>query len=580
MVDVTERIKTITNNYKITKKEYIETFMNICRDLKFSPTSHKETIKSGRLECAKVLNATIKKNILKMFIDADGLSLISEWITDALDQIDENLIKELVNAIKDKLNNCGGLTVANVKKSKIGKALNSVTKSTIISKPIKTSVDELIQDWKQKFVQETSTTDSKKKSSTLAATSTTSATSSNAEKRKQRPESDNTENASTSMSPTIDTSIPMKKKVKTDDRSPTTTTLDEASSSSTGKKKKKVSWSSTLEQVQMIEPRSAYIEENAGQNSNGSHKTVQELMNEEKSRERTLLNQQRQLKQLILSNMTNTVNGVSPLRPILVEHKSDQIPDLSSTEASRIAAEVKKSQSKMVIDSPKSPDTVPNIAEISNLLNATFGTLNRLNPIPITNISTGQTSSMPTSYVNNPSTFPTTSTPHHHTIVSPSHPISPSVATTVFQQSPYYRPQPSPQQQPPSMMMMTTNISQPPHPSQPSHHPSRQPNHHHHPHNRQSSNRSQQQSKPRPPLNPPPPPQGPVEPRSFKPIKCLFYLKGNCKNGTKCGFYHEGYDIPPQEGVEEYNFEKAKYFQSLKNTTVGPPSAPNNSQRR
>lgn len=129
-------------------------------------------------------------------------------------QFINSLLKELVNAIKEKLNSCGGLTVANVKKSKIGKALNSVSKSTIISKPIKTSVDELIQDWKQKFVQETpsTTSDSKKKSSTQVATSTTTATPNNGEKRKQRPEGDNVENTSTSMSPTMDTSIPMKKK--------------------------------------------------------------------------------------------------------------------------------------------------------------------------------------------------------------------------------------------------------------------------------------------------------------------------------------------------------------------------------
>ncbi|KAF0972793.1 hypothetical protein FDP41_009042 [Naegleria fowleri] len=389
------------------------------------------------------------------------------------------------------------------------------------------------------------------------------------------------------MSPTMDTSIPMKKKVKTDDKSLTPTLGEEYSSSSTtGKKKKKVSWSSELEKVKLIEPRSAHIEENAGQNSNGVHKTVQELLNEEKSRERTLLNQQRQLKQLILSNMKNTVPGVSPLRPIIKEHKSDQIPDLSSTEASRIAAEVQKSQSKIVHESPKSPDTVPNIAEISNLLSS----FNRLNPmmtnVAVTSNAGHSASSMPTSYAT-PSPFSTSSTLHHHTtIVSPS--ISPSVATTVFQQSPsYYRPQqaqvPPPPQQQPIFTPIMTNISQPPpQPPQqpPSHHPSRQPNHHHHAHNRQSNRNQQQSNKPRPPLNPPPPPQGPVEPRSFKPIKCLFYLKGNCKNGTKCGFYHEGYDIPPQEGVEEYNFEKAKYFQSLKNSTVGTSTQNNPSSNR
>ena len=105
------------------------------------------------------------------------------------------------------MNTCGGITVGFVKSSKIGKALNSVSKSTVISKPIKASVDELILDWKQKFVQEgsSSTMDAKKKSAT------------NGEKRKQRPDGDIADTyseASNSESPPIESVVPYKKKGK------------------------------------------------------------------------------------------------------------------------------------------------------------------------------------------------------------------------------------------------------------------------------------------------------------------------------------------------------------------------------
>ena len=99
-------------------------------------------------------------------------------------------MKELVSIIKDKLNDCGGLNVAIIKKSKIGKILNALSKSTNFSKTIKTSVDDLIQDWKQKFVQESADSSSptipKKKSTTSTSSTIPSTTSTpNGEKRKR-----------------------------------------------------------------------------------------------------------------------------------------------------------------------------------------------------------------------------------------------------------------------------------------------------------------------------------------------------------------------------------------------------------
>ena len=88
--------------------------------------------------------------------------------------------------------------MAFIKQSKIGKILNSVSKSALISKPIKTSVDELIQDWKEKFVQDAGSSSTEKKKPTINTAS--------GDKRKQRSDADEVVE-----SPPVDV-LPVKKK--------------------------------------------------------------------------------------------------------------------------------------------------------------------------------------------------------------------------------------------------------------------------------------------------------------------------------------------------------------------------------
>jgi len=89
MIDVTERIKKLSNNYKITKKENLPLFIDICKELKSSLTNPRDIIRKNRLECTKALNATVKKNIFRDFLELNGLSILSEWLSDSLDQNDE-----------------------------------------------------------------------------------------------------------------------------------------------------------------------------------------------------------------------------------------------------------------------------------------------------------------------------------------------------------------------------------------------------------------------------------------------------------------------------------------------------------
>jgi len=437
-------------------------------------------------------------------------------------------MKEVVDIIKEKLNTCQGLGVAFITKSKIGKVLSSISKSPNTSKTIKASVDDLIQDWKEKFVQEGH--EKKKSSSTAAAAAS-------GEKRKR---SDSADSPPTENTPALEPignlhiSVPKKSKyaiprifthgtAKMDYSDSSSTPVAEATLPTSlpisaptsiplpAKKKKRVSWSAKLEHIKMIDPRQPNMDESIGNDANQAHKTVQELMNEEKSKERQYLTQQKQRKQFILTSMKNTVNYSMPRLIYFTDNElKEREVFIDSPEAKRINAEVSKNPiSVEVRETPSSPVQFTNPVDISSLLT-------NIGIIPAGTAAAGT------------NRFPVTQQP-------------------VFTNYP--------QQPPPS--------HRPPPPTSPySSHPPPQVRNHQHD-NRHDNRRKQQPKKSQPV---PPPVLPPGEKRVYKPIKCLYYQKGTCKNGIKCPYYHEGLDPPPEFGVEEYDFEKAKYFQSLKSS--------------
>ena len=304
-----------------------------------------------------------------------------------------------------------------------------------------------------------------------------------------------------------------------------------------------------MEKVRLIEPRQAYVEE-------VNHRSVQELMNEEKSNERVLMNQQKQVKIMILSNMRNTVNYVTPLR---ILQPNDKMPpvEVVSNEAKIIEEMVRSSPSIIVTESPSSPVPSPTESSVNNLLN-TIGIISN-SPTSLNTTSNRFPTTTPTPITNPPLS---NHSPYQQQPLPPANNYSNNSYPHSHHQSPYQH-QPSPYQrsQPPANQgSYYQNRSS-------GHMPPQQHNmNYHSQHSYQNNSSGAQKNKP--PANQysnskQPPAQHQGEPRLFKPIKCLYFVKGQCKNGTKCPFYHEGYD-QPVAGIEEYDFEKARFYQTLR----------------
>ncbi|KAL9649127.1 hypothetical protein ABK040_004149 [Willaertia magna] len=672
-------------------------FVNLCKEIKPNTIPSKENIKKAKQECVKVLLATIKKNIFREFIQQGGLIILSEWITDALDQNDETMLTELVTILKDKLNACQGLTVENIKTSKIGKSLNSVTKSPSISKEIKIIVEYLIQDWKQKFVQQASQQPSsttvngtsntsgtstssgsttlihhhrsgavdgggivgggvegqlsslgsiKKKKSTSASTTVVATGQGNSnhivggnhvsmgmmtgnvsEKRKVMSSSGGNNNEQQQYEQHVISggaiNVP-KKKMKMEESGNLNNNVVNASQKSF--KKKRVSWSEQLEHVKLIESRyelNALMNNNLNNNLTDNlqqqqqplqpHKSVQELMNEEKSIERQYLTQQKQRKQIILNTMTSkvkyptntivnantsaivgnvSVNGGSGLKLILLPplklEELKKIPKAQSEEAKELAEKVKTTQANWYInESPASP------LPFNTGMNSPIG------GVGIGSGMIGVGHSNPVDVGKN-GVF--------SNLFNILRQTAPSTGSTVVVSSGNQQLQPQQQQMGGIGMMMqqggvngammmrnnnSANMSVATINSSSSTNNNNKRNSQRGASQQQGSqNNARQQTlsssavtttsgnnntvngsssgsnnngtTAAASVNSNVEMYNSAERRNIKPIKCLFFIKGICKNGSKCPYYHEGVDAEPECGVEEYDFEKAKYFQSLK----------------